>query len=327
MHKRTYSALGGVLAAGMCCLLCLTPARADGPEPVSPIRPVQGPVLSINPDPIPGSLPGQITVSEPADTIRPAQGPALSVSPGSPSGIRPAQAPEVPPASLVRPEEVPPPQDPPAPDPVQEQPQPLPQAAADWNRPFYQDPETVTDPHSVTVLVNKYHMLPAGFVPQLEELGKLYGVGSMQPEAAQAFRVMADYARADGISLVSVSAYRSYDRQSTLYRSYKKQYGQAQADTFSARPGYSEHQTGLAVDVNTASSSAHFENTKAYAWLKEHCAQYGFLLRYPQGKEAITGYRFEPWHYRYVGVEIATACMEQGITYEEYLVALQADRG
>ena len=93
-------------------------------------------------------------------------------------------------------------------------------------------------------------------------------------------------------------------------------------DTFSARPGHSEHQTGLALDINVASSSAHFENTPAFAWLKEHCAQYGFILRYDQGKEDITGYRFEPWHYRYVGVETAQAVMEQGLAYEEYL-ALQ----
>ena len=92
--------------------------------------------------------------------------------------------------------------------------------------------------------------------------------------------------------------------------------------SYSARAGHSEHQTGLALDINTASTQAHFENTRAYAWLQTHCAQYGFLLRYPKGKEAVTGYRFEPWHYRYVGAEIAGACMSQGITYEEYLAAL-----
>ena len=74
-----------------------------------------------------------------------------------------------------------------------------------------------------------------------------------------------------------------------------------------------------------ARTSAHFENTEAYAWLQEHCAQYGFLLRYPKGKESITGYRFEPWHYRYVGPEIASACMEQGLTWEEYTAQRPAE--
>ena len=149
-----------------------------------------------------------------------------------------------------------------------------------------------------------------------------YGSGSLRPEAAQAFREMAEAAREEGIALRSVSAYRSYSYQNALYSRYLTQYRQNTADTFSARPGHSEHQTGLALDINTASTRDHFENTPAFAWLKEHCAQYGFILRYDQGKEDITGYRFEPWHYRYVGVETAQAVMEQGLAYEEYL-ALQ----
>ena len=95
--------------------------------------------------------------------------------------------------------------------------------------------------------------------------------------------------------------------------------GQSLADTYSARPGSSEHQTGLALDINTASVQAHFENTPTYAWLVEHCAEYGFILRYPEGKERITGYRFEPWHYRYVGREHAEEIMRRGLTLEEYL--------
>lgn len=98
--------------------------------------------------------------------------------------------------------------------------------------------------------------------------------------------------------------------------------GQSLADTYSARPGSSEHQTGLALDINTASVQAHFENTPTYAWLVEHCAEYGFILRYPEGKERITGYRFEPWHYRYVGKDIAKLCMERDLTYEEYVARL-----
>lgn len=187
---------------------------------------------------------------------------------------------------------------------------------------FYSLIRETAEPDGLDVLVNKHYTLPAAYAPELEALGKGYGSGSLRPEAAQAFRAMADGARADGISLRSVSAYRSYQAQKSTYNRYLRQYRQAVVDTFSARPGHSEHQTGLALDINVASTRAHFENTPAFAWLKEHCAEYGFILRYDQGKEDITGYRFEPWHYRYVGVETAKAVMEQGLCYEEYL-ALQ----
>ncbi len=193
------------------------------------------------------------------------------------------------------------------------------QVNLDMDQKFYSLIWETADPASLEVLVNKHYALPAGYVPELEALGKGYGSGSLRPEAAQAFRAMADGARADGVSLRSVSAYRSYKQQNSTYHRYLKQYKQATVDTFSARPGHSEHQTGLSLDINVASTRAHFENTAAFAWLKEHCAEYGFILRYDKGKEAITGYRFEPWHYRYVGQEIATVCMDQGISYEEYL--------
>ena len=196
------------------------------------------------------------------------------------------------------------------------------QVNMDQDQGFYSLIWETADPSSLTVLVNKHYTLSASYVPQLEALGRDYGSGSLRPEAAQAFRAMVDGAKADGIALRSVSAYRSYNQQKNTHNRYLKQYKQAVVDTFSARPGHSEHQTGLALDINVASSSAHFENTPAFAWLKEHCAQYGFILRYDQGKEDITGYRFEPWHYRYVGVETAQAVMEQGLAYEEYL-ALQ----
>lgn len=194
------------------------------------------------------------------------------------------------------------------------------------DKEFYEDTDLVSQPDSLTVLVNKYHALPQDYVPKLEALGYPYGTGSLRPEAAAAFRAMADAARKDGISLQSVSAYRSYERQESIYARYLSQDTQASVDSYSARPGYSEHQTALALDINTASLSAHFENTPAYAWLVEHCAEYGFILRYPQGKEDITGYRFEPWHYRYVGTEAAQACMSQNITFEEYLALQPTDK-
>lgn len=193
------------------------------------------------------------------------------------------------------------------------------QVNMDQDRAFYSDTYLAADPDSLAVLVNKHSGLSSGYVPQLEALGS-YGSGSLRPEAARAFRAMADGAWASGISLRSVSAYRSYGTQKSLYNGYLKSYGnQSFVDGFSARPGFSEHQTGLALDINVSSFKYHFENTPAFAWLKAHCAEYGFILRYDQGKEDITGYRFEPWHYRYVGVEAAKACMSQGLAYEEYL--------
>ena len=92
------------------------------------------------------------------------------------------------------------------------------------------------------------------------------------------------------------------------------------ADTYSARAGSSEHQTGLAVDINTASSRANFQNTKEYKWLINNSYKYGFIERYPKGKTNITGYKYEPWHYRYVGIEAASIIHEKGITFEEYKV-------
>ena len=190
------------------------------------------------------------------------------------------------------------------------------------DRPFYSLTREVEAPGSTTALVNKYHQLPQDYVPELEALGYPYGSGSLTPEAAAAFRRMADDAWKDGVSLRSVSAYRSYSTQDRLYRNYLSQSSQASVDTFSARAGYSEHQTGLALDINVARTSAHFENTAEFAWLQANCTRYGFLLRYPEGKDSVTGYRFEPWHYRYVGTETARACTEQGLTYEEYLASL-----
>ena len=197
------------------------------------------------------------------------------------------------------------------------------------DRPFYQEPDTLSlSPGEVDtqVLVNKYHALPRDYEPQLVRLEGL-GSGSLAPEAARAFADMAAAARDDGITLRSVSAYRSYATQKATYNRNLSLYSQRFTDTFSARPGHSEHQTGLAVDINSASMLDHFENTAAYAWLQENCARYGFLLRYPEGKDAVTGYRFEPWHYRYVGREIATVCMEEGLTLEEYFAAQPSSWG
>ena len=126
-------------------------------------------------------------------------------------------------------------------------------------------------------------------------------------------------AASQGISLSIISGFRSYSRQSTLYNNYVNRDGKAAADTYSARAGHSEHQTGLAADINSLYQS--FIDTPEGKWLNNNCHKYGFIIRYPKGKESITGYIYEPWHIRYVGVDIATSLYNGGnwISLEEYL--------
>ena len=170
------------------------------------------------------------------------------------------------------------------------------------------------------ILVNKYNYINKNYNANVEKLGSGYGNGSLNKEAAKYFREMVNDAKKDGIKLWSVSAYRSYSTQNSLYNRYVSNDGKQKADTYSARPGHSEHNLGLAVDINCASSSRHFEKTKEYKWLKDNSYKYGFIERYPLGKEFITGYKYEPWHFRYLGSEVATEVYELNVTYEEYLV-------
>ncbi|MCC3277708.1 D-alanyl-D-alanine carboxypeptidase family protein [Arthrobacter sp. zg-Y40] len=178
------------------------------------------------------------------------------------------------------------------------------------------------DPASIFVLVNKQHALaPADYRP--EDLVSVDG-SSLRAEAAEAFGAMQAAAAKEGVGLKMVSAFRSFDTQSSLYRGYVEQHGSEQADTFSARPGFSEHQTGLALDIadagGTCTLQACFESTAAGTWAASNASDYGFIIRYPAGSEAVTGYSYEPWHLRYVGVSAASALRTDGIaTWEEFL--------
>lgn len=149
-------------------------------------------------------------------------------------------------------------------------------------------------------------------------LSSTYAPGDLLSEFTIAFTKMKNDAAKEGITLTVVSGYRSYTRQTTLYNNYVARDGKANADTYSARPGHSEHQTGLAADLNLVDTS--FENTKAGKWLSQNCYKYGFILRYPKGKESITGYIYEPWHFRFIGDE-AKNLYNNGswISLEEYL--------
>lgn len=183
---------------------------------------------------------------------------------------------------------------------------------------FYTNVVSTDTSKDLLMLVNKYHQLSPEYRANLVTLSSKYGGGSLEKRAAAAFVKMCDAAKTQGIKLRNVSGYRSYYTQRNLYNNYVNRDGISGADRYSARAGHSEHQTGLATDINTASSKAHFERTKEFAWLSRNAHLYGFILRYPEGKEYLTGYKYEPWHYRYVGVEAATYIHENNITYEEY---------
>lgn len=155
------------------------------------------------------------------------------------------------------------------------------------------------------LIVNKSYPLSADYDPGL------------QPITKDAFQKLSDAAAQEGLDLYIGSDYRDYAYQVKIYNNYCDLYGSEQADSFSARPGYSEHQTGLTIDCNTIDDA--FGETAEAVWLAEHCADYGFIIRFPDGKENITGYQYEPWHIRYVGVDTAKEIMSQGLTLEEYL--------
>lgn len=160
------------------------------------------------------------------------------------------------------------------------------------------------------LVVNKEIPLPADYNPGL------------QPEVIEAYQQMFHDGAEQGLDFVLVSDFRTYQYQEQLYNNYVARDGQEAADQYSARPGHSEHQTGLAVDVGSADSTANltveFGDTPEYEWLKDVAHEYGFIVRYPEGKEHITGYMYEPWHLRYVGDE-AEAIYESGLSLEEYL--------
>ena len=158
------------------------------------------------------------------------------------------------------------------------------------------------------LIANKSYALPSNYNP-----------GGLLNEFMTNYFNMKSVAANVGINLRIISGFRSYNTQVSLYNRYVARDGQAEADRYSARAGHSEHQSGLAADINSLEQS--WENTAEGKWLNDNCYKYGFIIRYPKGKESITGYMFEPWHIRYVGVDLATALYNNGnwITLEEYL--------
>lgn len=171
------------------------------------------------------------------------------------------------------------------------------------------------------VIVNKYYKLESDYIPNdLVDVDPKYGSGKLYKDAYQHLIMMSDAAELEGLSFLAHSNYRSYNTQQGLYTNYVAANGQEAADSFSAKAGHSEHQTGLAMDLRAYNGGdiTKFENSKEFKWVKEHAHLYGFILRYPEGKEALTGYSYEPWHYRYVGSDVAKYIYENNITYDEY---------
>ena len=158
------------------------------------------------------------------------------------------------------------------------------------------------------LIANKQISLPEDYDP------------GMLPETAEAFKQLQAAAQAEGLNIYQGSGYRNYQYQITVYNNLVATYGEEYADKISAKPGHSEHQTGYTVDCNTIDEA--FINTPEGQWLDQHCHEFGFIIRYPEGKEAITGYSYECWHIRYVGVQMATEIYQQGLTLEEYLDVL-----
>lgn len=187
----------------------------------------------------------------------------------------------------------------------------------------------IENPEELDVLVNKKRKLPENYVPEdlvtLSELPTVLlnpEVNQLRSAACQALKELFTAAEEEGYELHARSGYRSYYTQASLYSSYVDNYGRAAADMYSAKPGRSEHQTGLSIDITCQALNykldTTFAETEEGKWVAENAHTYGYIIRYPKGKEEITGYAYEPWHIRYLGTELAEKIYESGLTMEEY---------
>ncbi len=197
-----------------------------------------------------------------------------------------------------------------------------------------ENPKMITDVNNLFVLANKANYFPEDFVPiDLVEPNSSFsgypGNDRMRKVAADALDAMISAAAEEGQRIDNVSAYRSIEMQARIYKSYVEVDGEEAANRYSSKPGHSEHHTGLTTDVSSPSMNFALEqyyiDKPEGKWLADNCHKYGFIIRYPDGKEDITGYTYEPWHIRYLGVPLATYLYETGLTYEEFL-ALQVGK-
>lgn len=189
--------------------------------------------------------------------------------------------------------------------------------------PYYEHDLTVSNPDDSLVIVNKYYKLGSDFVPKnLVKIDKEYADEYdrfVVPVVKEHFQEMASDMKKLGLVIKVNSAYRSYQTQVSLYSDYVSSGGKAYADSISARAGYSEHQTGLAVDVKDGTDDyGLFKDSDEYEWMIKNAHKYGFILRFPEDKTDITGYNFESWHFRYVGNDVAKYIYENKLTFDEY---------
>ncbi len=190
------------------------------------------------------------------------------------------------------------------------------------DKEYYKDAKIINK-YSVDMLVNKYNGLTEDFEPK--NLTRIPSDLCKDPketerltkEALSAYQEMYDAAKAEGYGLLVNSAYRSYKDQNEIYQTYYNLYGENYVKKYAAKPGFSEHQTGLSLDVASTKSDI-FENSKEYKWMKENSYKYGFILRFPKNKADITGFKAEAWHFRYVGKDIAKYVYENNLTFDEY---------
>ena len=175
-----------------------------------------------------------------------------------------------------------------------------------------------------TMLVNKFHHLPSNYDENLNisSIKNWYTFGERKiiDYVYAAFIKMYDAAKEEGLDLIINSGFRTNEEQYKLYNDRKSKYGEEYADKYAARPLFSEHETGLALDIFTYKyrTTSSFEKSPEYEWLINNSYKYGFILRYPKDKEYLTGYSYESWHYRYLGIDLAKKVYESGLTYDEY---------
>lgn len=187
------------------------------------------------------------------------------------------------------------------------------------DKPWYEYDVPVDTYDDPLMIVNKYYTVPDGYRPP--DLVSIDGY-EMRKETGDAYLELKAAAKAAGKRIRAVSAYRSVDYQKGLYNRYLSSDSKENVDRYSARPGHSEHHTGMAIDLfGSTDGLRNFINTPEGPWVREHCWEYGFIIRYTADIEGITGYEDEPWHIRYVGKEVSMDMKEKGIeSFEEYHV-------
>lgn len=188
---------------------------------------------------------------------------------------------------------------------------------------FTRDPIIIENPEAIDVLVNKIYQFPDDWEPDLSKFVWLTDSQRMHYEAAEAFKALSDACVSHGFTIQAISTYRSSERQEVIYRNNLNQYGEEYTSQYSARPGHSEHQSGLAVDVGIDGGAfTDIDSDANYETFLGLLEEFGFIVRYPKGKEHLTGYAYEPWHIRYLGSDLAQQVNKSGLTYDEYVARL-----